>query len=142
MTLHSHPWGLTFYTPLVGGAPGAASLGLNRTFWGYTTGALTEELNRRAARPASVYVHDTALQSFEMLQKDGRVSSNLRGSLAIHGSRLALYHHEPHMRRVEYEIWVDYGTRSPVAMGVYDGVPVTWLYERPRRETLRAPGDP
>jgi hypothetical protein len=142
MTLHSHPWGLTFYTPLVGGAPGAASLGLNRTFWGYTTGALTEELDRRADRPASVYVHDTALQSWEMLVSDGRVSPKLRGSLAIHGSRLALYHHEPHMRRVEYEVWVDYGTRSPVAMGVYDGVPVTWLYERPRRETLRAPGDP
>ncbi|HXS16454.1 MAG TPA: glycosyltransferase family 39 protein, partial [Polyangiaceae bacterium] len=27
MTLHSTPWGLSFYTPLVGGAPGAASLG-------------------------------------------------------------------------------------------------------------------
>lgn len=132
MTLHSHPWGLTFYTPLVGGAPGAASLGLNRTFWGYTSGALVDELNARADRPASVYVHDTALQSWEMLVRDGRVDPKLRGSLAIHGSRLALYHHEPHMRRVEYEIWVDYGTRSPVAMGVYDGVPVAWLYERPR----------
>jgi 4-amino-4-deoxy-L-arabinose transferase-like glycosyltransferase len=133
MTLHSHPWGLTFYTPLVGGAPGAASLGLNRTFWGYTTGALTDELDARASRPASVYVHDTALQSWEMLQRDGRVSPNLRGSLAIHGSHLALYHHEPHMRRVEYEVWVDYGTRAPIAMGLYDGVPVTWLYERPGR---------
>jgi hypothetical protein len=133
MTLHSHPWGLTFYTPLVGGAPGAASLGLNRSFWGYTTGALTNELAERSARPASVYVHDTALQSWDMLQRDGRVSPNLRGSLAIHGSRLALYHHEAHMRRVEYEIWVDYGTRRPVGMGLYDGVPVVWLYERPRR---------
>src|SRR6185295_7861923 len=32
ITLHSHPWGLSSYTPLVGGTPGAASLGLNRTF--------------------------------------------------------------------------------------------------------------
>jgi hypothetical protein len=79
-----------------------------------------------------IYVHDTALQSYDMLERDGRVSRNLRGTLAIQGSRLALYHHEPHMRRVEYQVWVDYGTRSPVAMGVYDGVPVTWLYERPR----------
>jgi hypothetical protein len=131
MTLHSHPWGLTFYTPLVGGAPGAASLGLNRTFWGYTTGALEGALAARSERGSYAYVHDTALQSWDMLQKDGRVSEKLRGTLAIHGSRLALYHHEPHMRRVEYEIWVDYGTRTPVAMGVYDGVPVTWLYERP-----------
>jgi hypothetical protein len=134
MTLHSHPWGLSFYTPLVGGAPGAASLGLNRTFWGYTTGALTGELDARADGGATVYVHDTALQSWEMLERDGRVGPNLRGSLAIQGSRLALYHHEAHMRRVEYEIWVDYGTRAPAALGVYDGVPVAWLYERPRRE--------
>ncbi len=131
MTLHSHPWGLTFYTPLVGGAPGAASLGLNRTFWGYTTGALEAALAERSERGGTVYVHDTAMQSWEMLEHDGRVSENFRGTLAIHASRLALYHHEPHMRRVEYEIWVDYGTRAPVAMGVYDGVPVTWLYERP-----------
>jgi 4-amino-4-deoxy-L-arabinose transferase-like glycosyltransferase len=132
MTLHSHPWGLTFYTPLVGGAPGAASLGLNRTFWGYTTGVLTGELNARSDRPGYVYVHDTALQSWEMLERDGRVSDRFRGSLAIHGSRLSLYHHEPHMRRVEHQVWVDYGTRSPAVMGAYDGVPVTWFYERPR----------
>jgi len=67
-----------------------------------------------------------------MLERDGRLSRNLRPTLAIHTSRLALYHHEPHMRRVEYEVWVDYGTRAPVAMGAYDGVPVAWLYERPR----------
>lgn len=131
MTLHSHPWGLTFYTPLVGGAPGAASLGLNRTFWGYTTGALTDELDARSDPGGPTYVHDTALQSWEMLQRDGRVSPRLRGTLAIQGSHLALYHHEPHMRRVEYQVWVDYGTRAPVAVGVYDGVPVAWLYERP-----------
>ena len=87
---------------------------------------------RPRAAPVAVYVHDTALQSFEMFQRDGRLSPNLRPTLAIHASRLALYHHEPHMRRVEYEVWVDYGTRAPVAMGAYDGVPVAWLYERPR----------
>ncbi|APR76376.1 Hypothetical protein A7982_01723 [Minicystis rosea] len=32
-TARSHPWGLSAYTPIVGGAAGAASLGLNRTFW-------------------------------------------------------------------------------------------------------------
>ncbi|HEY3500480.1 MAG TPA: glycosyltransferase family 39 protein [Polyangiaceae bacterium] len=132
MTVHSHPWGLTFYTPLVGGAPGAASLGLNRTFWGYTTGALARGLNERAPQGAAVYVHDTALQSWDILRSDGRVRRDLRPTLSLHTSRLALYHHEAHMRRVEYELWVAYGTRTPVLMGTYDGVPVVWLYERPR----------
>jgi 4-amino-4-deoxy-L-arabinose transferase-like glycosyltransferase len=131
MTLHSHPWGLTFYTPLVGGAPGAASLGLNRTFWGYTTGALTDELNERAPPGARVYLHDTALQSWELFREDGRVRPDLSGTLAIAASSLALYHHEPHMSRVEYETWIVYGTVAPVAIGSYDGVPVVWLYQRP-----------
>jgi 4-amino-4-deoxy-L-arabinose transferase-like glycosyltransferase len=133
MTAHSHPYGLTFYTPVVGGAPGAASLGLNRTFWGYTTGSLTNALNERARASGNVYVHDTALQSFELLTRDGRVDRALRPTLAIPGSRLALYHHEPHMSRVEYQIWVDYGTLAPAVVADYDGVPVAWLYERPRR---------
>lgn len=131
MTAHSHPFGLSFYTPLVGGAPGAASLGLNRTFWGYTTGSLTAALNERGAPGDLVYVHDTALQSWELMTRDGRVRADLRGTLNIHASRLALYHHEPHMSRVEYQIWVDYGTIAPVAVADYDGVPIAWLYERP-----------
>ncbi len=131
ITLHSHPWGLSAYTPLVGGAPGAATLGLNRTFWGYTTGAVTGFLNRAAPRGASVYYHDTAAPSWDMLLTDGRLRRDLRGAYAIAGSTLALYHHEPHMARVEYQIWVDYGTVAPAYVGAYDGVPVIWIYARP-----------
>jgi 4-amino-4-deoxy-L-arabinose transferase-like glycosyltransferase len=130
MTLHSEPWGLSFYTPLVGGAPGAASLGLNRTFWGYTTGAVQGFINQHAPPRASVFVHDTALQSWEMLRADGRVRADLHGTLAIAGSALALYHHEPHMQRVEYQTWLDYGHAAPAAVGSYDGVPVVWVYAR------------
>lgn len=140
MTANSHPFGLSFYTPLVGGAPGAASLGLNRTFWGYTTGSLGAELNQRGAPGDQVYVHDTALQSWELLTRDRRVRPDLRGTLAIHNSRLALYQHEPHMSRVEYQIWVDYGTLVPVAIADYDGVPVAWLYQRPQQSSRRGAG--
>jgi hypothetical protein len=131
ITLHSHPWGLSAYTPLVGGAPGAATLGLNRTFWGYTTGALQGFLNRRAAPNASVFVHDTAFQSWEQMVRDGRIRRDLRGAMTPAQGSLALYHHEPHMARVEYQIWVDYGTVAPVEIGAFDGVPVVWLFARP-----------
>jgi hypothetical protein len=133
MTVHSHPWGLSAYTPLVGGASGAATLGLNRTFWGYTTGALTDYLNQHVPRGGVVYLHDTATQSFSMLRQDGRIRSDIGGSLDIHASDYALYHHEPHMGRVEYQIWVDYGTTAPAEIGSYDGVPVVWVYARPQR---------
>ncbi len=130
MTLQSHPFGLSAYTPLVGGAPGAASLGLNRTFWGYTTQGLAPFINRSAPRRGSVYVHDTALQSFAMFQEDGRLRSDLRGTLDIASSDVALYQHEPHMSRVEQQIWLDYATVSPDALVAYDGVPITWAYLR------------
>jgi hypothetical protein len=137
ITLDSHPWGLSAYTPLVGGAPGAATLGLNRTFWGYATGSVAGFLNERAPPGASVYLHDTVIQSWDTLRADGRLRSDLRGSYTIHGSLFALYHHEPHMGRVEYQIWVDYGTSTPVHVATYDGVPVVWVYERPERSAVQ-----
>jgi 4-amino-4-deoxy-L-arabinose transferase-like glycosyltransferase len=132
MTWHAHPWGLSFYTPLVGGAPGAATLGLNRTFWGYTTGALQDDINDLAGPGARVYIHDTAMDSFKMLQRDGRLRGDLQPWTTVSGSGLALYHHEQHMSRVEYMIWVDYGTVAPVRIGGLDGVPVVFLYQRPQ----------
>lgn len=131
MTVQSHPWGLGSYTPIVGGAGGAASAGLNRSFWGYTTGAIQEEINEHAEKNARVFIHDTAMQSWSMLERDKRVRKDLRPQLGIAGSDLAIYHHEQHMARVEYMIWVDYGTTRPVHVGTYDGVPVVWLYSRP-----------
>jgi hypothetical protein len=131
MAWHAHPWALSAYTPLVGGAPGAATLGLNRSFWGYTTGAIQERVDELAPRRARVFVHDTAFDSFTMLQKDGRLRADLRPWRSVSGSALALYHHEQHMSRVEHMIWVDYGTTRPAHVGTFDGVPVIWLYQRP-----------
>jgi hypothetical protein len=130
MTAHSHPFGLSAYTPIVGGAPGAATLGLNRTFWGYTTGSVADFINHRAAPDARVFLHDTAQDSFRMLQKDGRLRKDLKPWWTVSGSRLALYHHEQHMSRVEHMIWVDYGTTAPEHIAAFDGVPVVWVYVR------------
>jgi len=122
------PWGLSTYTPVVGGASGAATLGLNRTFWGYTTLALAPELNSHA--PARVFLHDMTLQAWNMHVRDGVLKKTLYGTNSVVDSNLALYQHEPHMSRVEYQIWAAYGFASPTAMGEYQGVPVVWLYER------------
>ena len=63
-------------------------------------------------------------------------------SRPIHNSSFALYHHEPHMGRVEYQIWADYGTTTPVFIGTYDGVPVVWIYERPSLSALQRGSTP
>lgn len=138
MTVQSHPWGLSAYTPLVGGAVGAANLGLNRTFWGYTTASVASVLNRQAKPRARVFVHDTLPGSFALMQRDGTLRRDLRMARSVADSDWALYHHEPHMSRVEHMVWTDYGTNQPAAVGAHQGVPVVWLYKRPPAKPTRA----
>ena len=121
-------WGLSTYTPLVGGASGAATLGLNRTFWGYTTVALAPDLQARA--PGRVYLHDMTNSAWDMHQHDGTLPKNLYGTASLTDWDLALYHHEPHMGRVEYQLWSSQGSATPASIGTCEGVPVIWLFDR------------
>jgi len=130
-TARSHPWGLSSYTPLVGGAAGAATLGLNRTFWGYTTGAVADYLNREVKKGGTVYIHDTAMQAWDMLLRDGRLRKDIRASWTIAGADFGLYHHELHMQGQEHQNWVAFGTVAPAHIGGIDGVPVILVYRRP-----------
>lgn len=130
-TARSHPWGLSSYTPLVGGASGAATLGLNRGFWGYTTGAVVGYLNREVPRGGTVYIHDTAWQAWDMLLRDGRLRSDIRGVGTIAGADFGLYHHELHMLGQDYQTWIAFGTAVPDAIAGLDGVPVILVYRRP-----------
>jgi mRNA-degrading endonuclease HigB of HigAB toxin-antitoxin module len=137
-TVRSHPWGLTSYTPLVGGAAGAASLGLNRTFWGYSTGSVVDFLDAEAPPNGSVYIHDTAGASWEMLVRDGRIRRDIRASGTVQGSDLSLYQHEMHMLGHEYQNWIVRGTVAPVYVAGLDGVPVILVYEDPKLRARRA----
>ncbi|WP_437493223.1 glycosyltransferase family 39 protein [Sorangium sp. So ce1014] len=131
-TLHAHPWALSSYTPLVGGAPGGASLGLNRSFWGYTTGAVVDYLNEHVPPRGTVYIHDTAGQAWDMLLRDGRLRKDIRGVGAVAGADFALYHHEKHMLGQAYQAWVAFGTTSPEHIAGLDGVPVILVYRNSR----------
>jgi hypothetical protein len=129
--LHAHPWGLSSYTPLVGGAAGGATLGLNRGFWGYTTGAVADHLNEVAPKRARVFIHDTAGASWHMLRNDGRVRRDLNGVGSLARAQLGLYHHEKHMAGVEHQSWMVFGTAEPDHIAGLDGVPVIWVYRAP-----------
>jgi hypothetical protein len=129
-TLHAHPWGLSSYTPLVGGAPGAATLGLNRGFWGYQTGAIAPYLNHAAPPNASIYIHDTAWQSWDMLVRDHRVRKDLRAVPSVASADLGIYHHEMHMEGQEYQAWIALGSDRPDDIAGLDGVPIIWVYKR------------
>jgi Dolichyl-phosphate-mannose-protein mannosyltransferase len=130
-TAHAHPFALSSYTPLVGGAPGAATLGLNRGFWGYTTGSVAGYLNEHVPPRGAVYLHDTAGSSWDMLQRDGGVRRDIRGVWTIAGADFGLYHHEKHMLGQAYQAWIAFGTSRPDEIGGLDGVPVVLVYRDP-----------
>jgi hypothetical protein len=132
VTAHSHPFGLSAYTPLVGGTAGGASLGLNRQFWGFTTQTAAEEfLNPKAPRNATVFLHDTTWDAWGHMQEEGRVRHDLRGAGAPHEAQIALVQHELHMNEVDDSIWTAFGTVNPVYVVQHDGVPIVSIYERP-----------
>jgi 4-amino-4-deoxy-L-arabinose transferase-like glycosyltransferase len=131
-TLHAHPFGLSAYVPIVGGAPGGASLGLNRSFWGYTTGSVAPYLNRAAPKHGRIYIHDTAWQAWLMLQEDGTIRKDLVAVGSADQADFVLYHHELHMEGQEYQAWVAFGTAAPAEIAGPDGVPVILVYARPK----------
>jgi hypothetical protein len=132
-TARSHPFGLSAYVPIVGGAPGAASLGLNRTFWGYTTGSAAPWLDAHAPPDATVYPHDTLGASWDQLLADGRLREDLVRVGSVAEADVALYHQEQHMQGQEAQAWVAFGTVRPALVLGPDGVPVVYVYARPRR---------
>lgn len=130
-TAHSHPFGLSAYVPIVGGTAGGADLGLNRQFWGFTTQSANAWLSQAAPRGASVYIHDTAWQSWSQMIAEGRLRKDLRGVGTPGEAQFALVHHELHMNEVDYTIWVAFGTVAPAFVVTHDGVPIVSIYRRP-----------
>jgi hypothetical protein len=131
-TAHSHRFALSHYTPLAGGVPGAADLGMNRQFWGFTTGSLTEWVRSRLPEGGSVWICDTTVGAWAMLQKDGIVPANIRAATSMSSADLVLVHHEAHFNEVDYQAWVAFGSVRPVYVLRYDGVPIISVYENPR----------
>jgi len=138
-TAHSHPFGLSHYMPIAGGVPGAADLGMNRQFWGFTTGSLTDWLIGQLPDGGSVWLCDTTAGAWAMLQADGAVPRNIRAARSMSEADFALVHHERHFAEVDYQAWVAYGTTQPVHVLLYDGVPIISVYENPARHERGPP---
>lgn len=135
-TAHSHPFGLSSYTPLAGGTPGAADLGMNRQFWGFTTGSLVGFFNDNVPPHGTVFVHDTAWPSWEMLQHDGRVRQDIRAVWGVDAD-FAIVHHELHMNEVDYQIWQAFQSPETYYVLQHDGVPIISVYRNPRLRERR-----
>jgi len=130
-TAHSHPFGLSHYMPVAGGVPGAADLGMNRQFWGFTTGSVAGWIARRLPKGGSVWICDTTHEAWLMMQRDGLIPGNIRAVSSMRSADLVLVHHEAHFSEVDHQAWVAFGNVRPVHVLLYDGVPIISIYEKP-----------
>jgi len=129
-TVHSHPFGLSAYTPAFGGTAGGADLGLNRQFWGFTTESLAPWLAENAKPGETLYFMDTAWPSWQRLIAEKRIPETLRGVSSPAEAELSIVHHEQHMNEVDYNIWTEYGSSTPAYVLTHDGVPIITVYRR------------
>jgi hypothetical protein len=132
-TAHSHPFGLSHYGVAAGGVPGAADRGMNRQFWGFTTGSLDRFFAEHLPRGGSVYLCDSLPTTLSMLVRDGRFPRGMRATGDIAQADYAIVHHEHHFAEVDHQIWATYGSVKPAYVLTYDGVPIVSVYENPRR---------
>ena len=133
-TLHEHRLGLSQYAPLVGGARGAAALGLNRGFWGHTVTDVLPDGDELGVGPA--YVHDVHAYAITQYRREGRWPSWKRSN--PERARVGLIFPELHMTTDEVRLWNAMGGTRPAGFVLLDGVPVTILYGR----GTAAAGDP
>jgi 4-amino-4-deoxy-L-arabinose transferase-like glycosyltransferase len=130
-TAHSHPFGLSHYTLAAGGVPGAADLGMNRQFWGFTTGSLVDFFNRNLPDGGTVWLCDTTWKSWQLLVRDRLLSPAIRPVSDIARADYAIVHHEHHFAEVDFQIWTLYRTVQPAHVLLYDGVPIVSVYRNP-----------
>ncbi|KIG19250.1 hypothetical protein DB30_03806 [Enhygromyxa salina] len=125
-TIHGHPFNLSQYAPLAGGARGAAATGLNRGYWGHAVVPLLEQGVLPAER---VYLHDVHQLAVEQYRREGRWPGWQPNGLGR--ADAALLFPEKHMLSDEIEIWDRFGTVQPAMVLTLDDVPVTIVYQRP-----------
>lgn len=132
-TAHSHPFGLSHYTYAAGGVPGAADLGMNRQFWGFTTRSLADFFADEMPNGGTVWLGDTVPTAFEMMHRDGILPENIRPAWTMATADFVLVHHELHFAEVDAQAWVAFGSPEVAYVLTYDGVPIISVYENPRR---------
>jgi hypothetical protein len=122
-TVAGHPYGLSQYSPLVGGPRGAADLGLNRGFWGHSVRSLLPEL------PASgrIYIHDVHEFSRQQYEREGVWPPELTSTPPGRADSGLLFH-EMHMTTYEVQLWNRLETTAPDAIVELHDVPLTSAY--------------
>ncbi|HSM92994.1 MAG TPA: hypothetical protein VLT47_08885 [Anaeromyxobacteraceae bacterium] len=129
-TLRTFPHGGAAWGEWVGGAPGAASLGLPRGQAG-AGATLLRELSERAAPGQRLWWPRLSPAALDALRRDGRIRADLRLAPSAAEADLALVEHDAARRDLEFQAWTAFETARPVAEAALDEVPLAAVYARP-----------
>lgn len=129
-TVRTFPHGAAAWSEWIGGAPGAASLGLPRGATGAGT-SLLRELSERATAGQRVWLAGLPPSAAEALRRDGRLRADLRIASSAAEADLVVIGLDEARRDVEYQVWTAFGTARPVASASLDEVPLANVYARP-----------
>jgi 4-amino-4-deoxy-L-arabinose transferase-like glycosyltransferase len=130
-TIDGHPYGMSQYAPLAGGARGAAELGLNRGFWGHAIARELPHLKSVLGGATRLYLHDLIDLSYRQYVRENRWPAGIE-PVSLTRAEAGLLFHELHMATWEYQLWEQLDTTAPVDVITLDGVPLTSVYaQRP-----------
>ena len=135
--VHAHGYNTSFYNTLIGGTRGAADLGMQRQFWGYTVNHALGFLNERVSEGGSVFFQNTNLDSVRTYQREGRLREDIRYGRTPTSGELGFIHDQKAARNLELELWTLYQTQNPAFVSSYDGVPVLTIYPNRSREAAQ-----
>jgi hypothetical protein len=128
---HFHPAGSSGWNELAGGAPGAATLGLERQDGGEATAAVLHLVNARARQGARVFWPGTAPGALRTYARDGRLRADLAVAATPEEADLAVVALDGGSRDAEYRVWSAFRTARPAAGAYLDEVPLALVYARP-----------
>lgn len=123
-TVRGHPWNLSQYAPLVGGARGAADLGLNRGFWGHAVLPLLPHVRREDGPICLGDVHPLVQRQYA---REGRWPEGIDTAVPPR-CRSGLHFYELHMLTNELALWNRFGSAAPRELVALDDVPLASLY--------------
>ena len=124
--------GPAYFNALVGGPPGAASLGMPRNFWGYSTVAILPAINEQTPKRPYVFWHKATRGSVDTYKKAGQLRKDVRytGDWTAAYSDWAVYHDQMEKLPEEIDIWRAYGSDWPIDGYFLDGLQLMSVYKR------------
>jgi hypothetical protein len=127
---HAHPFGTSAWNELAGGAPGAATMGMQRQFWGESAAAVLPALNAHAVPGARVWFQETTALAARQYQRDGRLRADLRIAAGPEDADVSIWQYHEEFRDREFRTWTEFRSARPVTGAYLDEVPLVQVYAR------------